>query len=328
MKAVRVHQFGGPEVLTWEDVPDPPAPGEGQALIDIKVVGINYSDTNYRRGFRMHQAVSLPLIPGHEAAGIVTAVGAGVGNVKAGDRVVFAGMHRFGTYRERMLVPAISCVPVPADVDLKLATAVLNQGQTAHYLCHDAYPVKAGDRVLVHAGAGGVGSNLVQMTKKLGAFVFATVSSQEKAEFVRGLGVDKVILYTKEDFAEVIRQDTGGKGVHAIFDAIGGEVLPKGLTCLARRGHLLTYGQSAGPSPAIEWPPRGMAGSFYLSNHQGVDYSRPGEQTNRRAHEIFGWAKSGALNVRVHKEYPLADAVQAHRDLGSRGTMGKLLLIP
>jgi NADPH:quinone reductase len=328
MKAVRVHQFGGPEVLTYEDVADPSAPGEGQALIDINVVGINYSDTNYRRGFRMHQAVSLPLIPGHEAAGIVTAVGAGVNNVKAGDRVVFAGMHRFGTYREKMLVPAIACVPVPADVDLKLATAVLNQGQTAHYLCHDAYPVKGGDRVLVHAGAGGVGSNLVQMTKKLGAFVYATVSSQEKADFVRGLGADKVILYTREDFAEVIKQDTAGKGVHAIFDAVGGEVLPKGLACLARRGHLLTYGQSAGPSPAIEWPPRGMAGSFYLSNHQGVDYSRPGEQTVRRAHEIFGWVKSGTLKVRVHKEYPLADAAQAHRDLGSRGTMGKLLLIP
>lgn len=328
MKAVRVHHFGGPEVLTYEDVPDPSAPGEGQALVDIKVVGINYSDTNYRRGFRMHQAVSLPLIPGHEAAGVVTVVGAGVSNVKAGDRVVFAGMHRFGTYREKMLVPAISCIPVPAGIDLKLATAVLNQGQTAHYLCHDAYPVKAGDRVLVHAGAGGVGSNLVQMTKKLGAFVYATVSSQEKADFVRGLGADKVILYTQEDFADAIKQDTGGKGVHAIFDAIGGEVLPKGLTCLARRGHLLTYGQSAGPSPAIEWPPRGMAGSFYLSNHQGVDYSRPGEQTIRRAHEIFDWAKSGTLKVRVHKEYRLADAAQAHRDLGSRGTMGKLLLIP
>jgi NADPH2:quinone reductase len=328
MKAVRVHQFGGPEVLTYEDVPDPSAPGPGQALVDMKVIGINYSDSNYRRGFRMHAAVSLPLIPGHEGAGVVVAASEGVTNVKAGDRVVFAGMHRFGTYRQKMLVPAVSLIPVPADVDMKLATAVLNQGQTAHYLCHDAFPVKAGDRVLVHAGAGGVGSNLVQMTRKLGAFVYATVSSDDKADFVRGLGADKVIVYTKVDFADVIKTDTAGKGVNAVFDAIGGDVLPKSLTCLARRGHVLTYGQSAGPSPAFDWPPRGMAGSFYLSNHQGADYSRPGEQTVRRAHEIFGWVKSGALKVRIHKEYALADAVQAHRDLASRATMGKLLLIP
>jgi NADPH2:quinone reductase len=328
MKAVRVHQFGGPEVLTYEEVPDPPAPGPGQALVDMKVVGINYSDTNYRRGFRMHAAVSLPLIPGHEGAGIVLAIGEGVANAKPGDRVVFAGQHRFGTYKEKMLVPAVSLIPVPSEVDLKLATAALNQGQTAYYLCHDAYPVQAGDKVLVHAGAGGVGSNLVQMTKKLGAFVYATVSSEEKAEYVRSLGADRVIVYTTADFADEVMKDTGGKGVNAIFDAIGGEVLPKGLTCLARRGHLLTYGQSAGPSPAFDWPPHGVTGSFYLSNHQGADYSRPGEATTRRAHEIFGWAKSGALKVHIHKEYALADAVQAHRDLGSRATIGKLLLLP
>jgi NADPH:quinone reductase len=328
MKAVRVHKFGGPEVLTYEDVPDPSAPGPGQALVDMQVIGINYSDTNYRRGFRMHTAVSLPLIPGHEGAGVVLAVGEGVTNAKAGDRVVFSGMHRFGTYKEKMLLPAVALIPVPADTELKLATAVLNQGLTAYYLCHDAYPVKAGDRVLVHAGAGGVGSNLVQMTKQLGAFVYATVSSEDKADFVRGLGADKVIVYTRTDFADEVRKDTDGKGVNAIFDAIGGEVLPKGLTCLARRGHLLTYGQSAGPSPAFDWPPRGVTASFYLSNHQGADYSRPGEQTTRRAHEIFGWAKAGSLKVHIHKAYALADAVQAHRDLGSRATTGKLLLIP
>ncbi|MDQ8728962.1 quinone oxidoreductase [Bradyrhizobium sp. LHD-71] len=328
MKAVRVHQFGGPEVLTYEDVPDPPAPGSGQALVDMKIIGVNYSDTNYRRGFRMHQAVSLPLTPGHEGAGVVSAVGEGVTGVRPGDRVVFSGQHRLGTYKQKMLLPAVSLVPVPADFDLKLAVAVLNQGQTAHYLCHDAYEVKAGDRVLVHAGAGGVGSNLVQMTKMLGAYVYATVSSDDKADVARDLGADKVIVYTKIDFAEEIMKDTEGNGVHAIFDAIGGDVLPKGLTCLARRGHLLTYGQSAGPSPPFEWPPRGVPGSVYLSNHQGADYSHPGEATIRRAHEIFGWVKSGALKVHIHKEYPLADAVQAHRDLASRTTVGKLLLIP
>ena len=327
MKAVRVHQFGGPEVLTFEDVPDPPAPGPSEAVVEMQVVGINYSDTNYRRGFRMHAAVSPPLVPGHEGGGVVIAVGEGVSNVKPGDRVVFSGQHRLGTYKQKMLLPAIALVPVPADFDMKIAVAVLNQGQTAYYLSHDAYQVKAGDRVLVHAAAGGVGSNLVQMAKQLGAYVYATVSSDDKADFVRGLGADQVIIYTKVDFAEEIRKDTGGKGVNAIFDAIGGEVLPKGLTCLARRGHLLTYGQSAGPTPPMEWPPRSVPGSVYLSNHQGADYGR-GEQRVHRAHEIFGLVKSGALKVRIHKDYPLADAVQAHRDLASRTTMGKLLLIP
>jgi NADPH2:quinone reductase len=214
--------------------------------VDLKIIGINYSDTNYRRGFRMHQAVSLPLTPGHEGAGVVSAVGEGVTGVRPGDRVVFSGQHRLGTYKQKMLLPAVSLVPVPADFGLKLAVAVLNQGQTAHYLCHDAYEVKAGDRVLVHAGAGGVGSNLVQMAKMLGAYVYATVSSDDKADVARDLGADKVIVYTKIDFAEEIMKDTEGKGVHAIFDAIGGDVLPKGLTCLARRGHLLTYARCAG----------------------------------------------------------------------------------
>jgi NADPH2:quinone reductase len=271
--------------------------------------------------------MSLPLIPGHEAAGVVTAIGEGVTQVKVGDRVVFAGQHRFGTYKEKTVVAANQLVPLPDGFDLKLAVAVLNQGQTAHYLLHDARKTERGDRVLVHAAAGGVGSNLVQMAKMLGAYVYATVSSDDKAEFVRNLGADKVIIYTRSDFEDEIRTDTGGKGINAVFDAVGGDVRWKSLRCLAPRGHLLTYGQSAGAAPPLAWPPRGLS-SVYVSNHGGADYVRPGPGLVGRAHEIFGWVASGKLKVHVHKEYRLADAATAHRDIGGRNTKGKLLLIP
>ena len=327
MKAVRVHTFGGPEVLTYEDAPDPVAPGAGLAAVDIKIIGINYSDTNYRRGLGAAATMSLPLIPGHEAAGVVTAIGEGVSQVKVGDRVVFAGQHRFGTYKEKTIVAANQLVPVPAGFDLKIAVAVLNQGQTAHYLLHDARKTEPGDRVLIHAAAGGVGSNLVQMAKMLGAYVYATVSSDTKADFVRNLGADKVIIYTRSDFEDEIRKDTGGKGIDAVFDAVGGDVRWKSLRCLGPRGHLLTYGQSAGPAPPLEWPPRGL-GSVYLSNHGGADYVRPGAGLVARAHEIFGWIASGQLKVHIHGEYRLADAATAHRDIGGRNTIGKLLLVP
>ena len=327
MKAVRVHTFGGPEVLTYEDAPDPAPPGPGLAAVDIKIIGINYSDTNYRRGLGAAATMSLPLIPGHEAAGIVTAIGEGVSEVKVGDRVVFAGQHRFGTYKEKTIVAANRLVSVPAKMDLGIAAAVLNQGQTAHYLLHDARKTEPGDRVLVHAAAGGVGSNLVQMAKMLGAYVYATVSSDAKAEFVKSLGADKVILYTRTDFEDEIKKDTGGKGIQAVFDAVGGDVRWKSLRCLAPRGHLLTYGQSAGPAPPLEWPPRGLS-SVYLSNHGGADYVRPGASLVGRAHEIFGWIAAGKLKVHIHKEYKLSDAATAHRDIGSRNTIGKLLLIP
>jgi NADPH2:quinone reductase len=327
MKAVRVHTFGGPEVLTYEDAPDPSPPGPGFALVDNKVIGLNYSDTNYRRGMGPAATMALPLIPGHEAAGVVAAIGEGVTQVKVGDRVVFAGQHRYGTYKERSIVAANQLVPVPPDIDTKIAVAVLNQGQTAHYLLHDARETTPGDRVLVHAAAGGVGSNLVQMAKMLGAYVYATVSSEQKASFVRGLGADKVIIYTATDFEDEIRRDTDGKGLDAIFDAVGGEVRTKSLRCLARRGHLLTYGQSAGPTAPIEWPPRGM-GSVYLSQHTGADYVLPGAGLVARAYEIFGWVRAGKLKVHIHKEYRLADAAAAHRDIASRNTIGKLLFVP
>ncbi len=324
MKAVRVHKYGGPEVLTYEDVPDL-SPAAGEVLVAMKVIGVNYSDTHFRRGAR--QLTQLPIIPGHDGVGVVAALGEGVSTAKVGDRVAFVQQHALGTYKEQMVLPASDLIPLPPEIDMKLAIAVLHQAQTAHYLAHEAHAIKQGERVLIHAGAGGVGSNLVQMAKRLGASVFATVSTEEKADFVRDLGADEVCLYTQTDFEQEIKRWTDGKGVDAVFDSIGGDVLPKSQRCLARKGHLVCYGQSAGPPPPLQLIQRGI-GSYYMSYHTGADYSEPGPELIARAHEIFRWVREGELKVHVHKEYALSDAAQAHRDIESRSTIGKLLLIP
>jgi NADPH2:quinone reductase len=323
MKAVRVHEFGGPEVLRYEDVPTP-EPGPNEVLVQQQVIGVNYSDTQYRRG---RYGGELPFIPGHEGGGTIVKTGADVNGFRPGDRVVYAGQHRLGTYKETMAVAASVLVRVPQDVDLKLATAVLNQGRTAHYLTHDAHPLTSGERVLIHAAAGGVGSNLVQMAKRRGTYVYATVSTAEKADFVRDLGADEVILYSEVDFEEEVKRRTSGEGVDVVFDALGGDILLKSLRCLKRKGHLVTYGQTSGPPPPLDWPQRGL-GSIYLSYHTGPDYVHPGEEADRRDGEIFGWVREGELKVHIHGEHALKDASAAHREIENRGTIGKLLLIP
>ncbi len=326
MKAIRVHEYGGPEVLRYEDMEDP-TPGPGEALVRLQYIGVNFSDTKYRQGLYPNQANNLPLTPGHEGVGEVIEVGEGVTETSVGETVVFAGQHRIGTYKELIALPAISTIPVPPGMDPKLAVATLNQGQTAHYLVHDAHPIEAGERVLIHAGAGGVGSNLVQMAKRLGATVYTTVSTEEKAEFVRDLGADEAILYTQTDFVEEIRRLTDGEGVNAVFDALGGDIMPQSARCLSPRGHLVTYGRSAGAPPPMEWPEWGPS-SFYLSTHTGRDYNHPGAQAIGRAHEIFRWIQEGELKVHIHREYPLSDAQQVHIDIESRGTTGKLIIVP
>ena len=323
MKAIVVHEHGGPEVLAYEDV-EGPVPGPDDVLVRMQVVGVNFSDLQYRRG---GYAGNLPLIPGHEGGGEIVGLGASVTGYKAGDRVVFAGQHRRGTYKELMSVPAADLVPVPPDFDITLATAVLNQGRTAHYLTNDARPIKPGERVLIHAGAGGVGSNLVQMAKRQGAYVFTTVSTQAKAEFARGLGADETILYTETDFEKEIADRTAGRGVDVVYDAIGGEVLEKSLRCLARRGHLVCYGQTGGRPANIDWPQRGL-GSVYLSYHTGPDYVLSDGTGAQRAAELFDWVEQGALKVHIHKQFPLSDAAGAHRELENRESIGKIVLIP
>jgi NADPH2:quinone reductase len=325
LKAIRVHTYGGPEVLTYEDVADP-VPGPGEALVKMSIIGVNFSDTHTRSGSANRP---VPVVPGHEGTGTIVALGEGDSAFKVGDQVVFAGQHNIGTYKELMALPTDQLVPVPAGIDPKLAVAVMNQGQTAYYLVHEAYPVQPGDKVLIHAGAGGVGMHLIQMAKMRGAYVYTTVSTDEKADFARDLGADEVIMYTREDFVDAIKQRTGGKGVAAVYDAIGGDNVLRSIKCLQAKGHCVTYGQSSGGPTKMEWPERSPGGprSYYLSIHTGADYSR-GEENIRTAHEIFRWVREGALKVHIHAEYPLAEAAKAHEAIESRGTIGKLLLIP
>lgn len=323
MKAVMVRAHGGPEVLRYEDV-DAPDPGPDDVLVAMQAIGVNFSDLQYRRG---GYAGNLPLIPGHEGGGQIVHLGPNVSGFEVGDRVVFAGQHRRGTYKELMSVPAADLVRVPESVDMQLATAVLNQGRTAQYLVQDARPIVEGDRVLIHAGAGGVGSNLVQMAKRMGAYVYATVSSARKAEFARGLGADEVILYTETDFEKEIKERTDGRGVDVVFDAIGGDVLEKSLRCLVRRGHLVCYGQTGGQPAHLEWPQRGL-GSIYLSYHTGPDYVRSDGTGAARAAQLFEWVEKGQLKVHIHREFRLEDAASAHREMENRDSIGKILLIP
>jgi NADPH2:quinone reductase len=324
MKAIQIFESGGPDVLKYVDLPDPVA-GLGQAVVRIEYAGVNYGDTALRRG-TYPGGGGEGVTPGIEAIGRVTAVGEGVTEVRAGDEVAIAG--DLGCYAEYNAVSADRLIPLPPGINHRDAAAALQQGRTAHYLAHDAYPIQPGDRVLVHAGAGGVGMLLVQMAKNRGAYVFTTVSSDEKAAFAREIGADEVIVYTRERADEVIQRSTGGEGVQAAYDHVGKDTFEQSLNSLARKGHLVMYGVTSGPPPPVDFAAMRNRGSFYVSTHSGADYRRTREELIARAHDVFRWLNEGALQVRVHAEYSLADAWQAHRDIESRATIGKLLLRP
>jgi NADPH2:quinone reductase len=322
MKAIRIHEFGGPEVLKYEDCPSP-TPRPGQALITIKAIGVNFADVSARRGGAVPPP-SLPTTPGFEAAGVVSAVGDGAGDVKVGDTVVYWGVR--GSYAEQVAVPADGLVKLPAELDAKMGAAVFLQGMTAHYLAFSTYPLKPGDFALVHAGAGGTGLLLVQMAKRAGAYVFATVSTEEKAAVAREAGADKVIIYTHEDFEAEVKKVTDGRGCQAVYDSVGRTTFEKSLNCLARRGCLALYGQSSGPVPPVA--PGSLRASSYLTRPSLVDHTASREELEWRAGEVLSWVASGELKVRVGGEFPLAEAAEAHRQLEGRRSTGKLLLIP
>ena len=323
MKAVRIHEPGGVEVLRYEDVPDPVA-GPGQAVVTITVIGVNFGDTAQRS--RNYRGQPLPQTIGIEAVGVVTSVGAGVTEVQPGQRVAIAGEP--GAYAEQAAVNASRLIPIPAQLDDKRAAAVLMQGRTAHYLALDACPIHAGDKVLIHAGAGGVGSLLIQIAKRRGAYVFTTVSSAEKARFAADLGADYVINYVEQDFEAVIGEATGGEGVQAVYDAVGKTTFEGSFRSLARKGHLVMYGQGSGPPPPLDFERMRARGSFHVSSHAGADYRQTREELFGRTDDLFRWLREGELRLHISKEYPLSAAAQAHHDIESRGTIGKLLLIP
>ena len=322
MKAIRVHEFGGPEALRYEDLPTP-EPGEGEVLVKIAAAGVNYIDIYHRTGL---YPLSLPITLGLEAAGIVEAMGSGVGEFKLGDPVAFSSQQ--GAYAEYIVVPAAKLVPVPAELDLNSAAAALLQGMTAHFLTHRTYPLKAGDVALIHAAAGGVGLLLVQMAKRLGATVIGTTSTEEKAQLVREAGADHVILYTQADFETETKRLTEGRGVDVVYDSVGKTTFDKSLNVLRPRGLMVLFGQASGKVPPFDPGILATKGSLFLTRPMLFHHIATREDLLGHSGELFKWLAAGQLKLRIDHQLPLADAAEAHRLLASRQTAGKLLLIP
>jgi NADPH:quinone reductase len=322
MKAIRVHQLGGPEVLLYEDVPTP-APKAGEVLVKLAAVGVNFIDTYQRKGLYKMQP---PFTPGQEAAGVVTALGSGVADVRVGDRVAYAGI--VGAYAEYATVPAERVVVVPDGVSPKEAAAGLLQGMTAHYLTSSTYPLKPGDTCLVHAAAGGMGLLLCQIAKLKGARVIGTVSTEEKAALARAAGATEVILYTKQDFEAAVKELTRGSGVQVVYDSVGKTTFDKSLDCLARRGMMVLYGQSSGPVAPFDPQVLNQKGSLFLTRPTLAHYIATRADLLARAGAVLGLMRAGTLKVRIGHEFPLAQAAAAHRELEARQTTGKVLLIP
>jgi NADPH2:quinone reductase len=322
MKSIQVKELGGPEKLQLVET-ETPQPGPGQALVRVAASGVNYIDVYFRTG---QYKAPLPVMLGNEGAGTVQAAGPGVSEVAPGDRVAWA-MTR-GSYAEYALVPAAQLVKIPEGLDFRTAAAVMLQGMTAHYLTHSTYPLKAGDTCLVHAAAGGAGGLIAQMAKMLGARVFGTVSTEEKAAVARQHGVDQAILYTETDFEAEVKRLTGGRGVDVVYDSVGATTFDKSLNCLRPRGMLALFGQSSGPVPPFDPAILNAKGSLFLTRPGLVHHLLTREELLWRAGDVLGWTASGKLKPRIDRAYPLADAAAAHRDLEARRTAGKLLLIP
>ena len=322
MKAAQITEFGGPDVMKYVDIADP-TPGEGEAVVRIEAAGVNFTDVYSRQG--VNPGPPLPRIIGVEGAGVVQSVGPGVTEVQVGDAVTYCTAP--GTYAELAIVPAWRLIKRPSGVDAKAGAAAILQGMTAHYLCHSTYPVQKGDRVIVHAGAGGMGLLLTQMIKRLGGYVFSTVSTEDKAELSKGAGADHVILYTKQDFAEEIKKATDGEGVNAVYDGVGKTTFNQSIASLGRRGHMVLYGAASGAPDPIS-PSILGSGSLSLTRPGLGDYTVNRAELEKRAGDVLGWVNAGELKLKISEEFPLSDAPEAHRRLESRATTGKLLLIP
>jgi len=322
MKAIRVHAPGGPEALRYEDVAQP-SPAAGQVVVKVEAAGVNYIDVYQRNGL---YKVATPFTLGQEAAGVVSAVGAGVTDPKVGDRVVYASI--LGAYAEYAVVPADRVVVLPEGVTTRQAAAVMVQGMTAHYLACTTYPLKTGDTCLVHAAAGGVGLLLCQVASRRGARVIGTVSTREKATLAREAGARDVILYTEQDFETEVKRLTNGLGLQVVYDSVGKTTFDMGLNCLTRRGMMVLYGQSSGPIGSFDPQVLMQKGSLFLTRPTIAHYIATRAELVTRAGEVLSWLKSGTLKVRIEHEFSLAEAAEAHRALEARKTTGKLLLIP
>jgi NADPH2:quinone reductase len=320
MKAIQVSQPGGPEVLTLVDLAIP-EPHLNEAIVEIKATGVNFIDVYYREG---RYPAPLPFTLGQEGAGVVSAIGSNVTKLKVGDRVAFTGV--LGSYAEYAAVPADRLVKIPHDLNFDQAAAAMLQGMTAHYLSHSTYAIKQGDTVLIHAAAGGVGLLLVQMAKHLGARVIGTVGSEAKAQLARDAGAEEVIVYTTQDFETETKRLTGGEGVDVVYDGVGKTTFEKDLNVLRLRGYLVLYGASSGPVPPVDPMILNKKGSLYLTRPSLHHYIHTREELENRSADVLEMIARGAVKLRIHKTYPLAEVATAHRDLEGRKTTGKLLL--
>lgn len=322
MHAIRPETTGGPEVLTLRELPTP-TPGPGEVLVRVEAAGVNYIDIYHRSG---QYPMPLPMPLGLEGAGVVEALGPETAGLAVGDRVAWAAGP--GSYATHVVVSAMKVVPVPAGVDAASAAAAMLQGMTAHYLAHATYPLRPGDECLVHAAAGGVGLLLCQMAKRVGARVIGTVSTEAKAKLARGAGADEVILYADQDFEAETRRLTGGKGVHVVYDSVGKDTFDRSLRTLRPRGMLVLYGQSSGAVPPFDAQLLSQRGSLYLTRPTLGHYVATQEELLARAGDVLGWIQRGELSLTIGATLPLAEAHEAHRRLGGRETVGKVLLTP
>jgi NADPH2:quinone reductase len=323
MDAIRIHAPGGPEALRFEQI-DVPSPGPGQALVKLAAVGLNFIDVQYRLG--NYPPPATPFTPGMEGSGTVEAVGAGVTEVAVGDRVAYTMV--IGTYAQYAVVPAARLVTLPPHIDFKTAAAVMLQGCTAHYLTGSTFPLKAGDTVLVHAAAGGVGQLIVQAARIRGARVIGTAGAAAKAALAREAGADEVILYTEQDFETEVKRLTNGRGVDVVYDSVGKDTFTKSLNCLRPRGGLALFGFSSGSVTPFDPAILGAKGSLYLTRPGLNQYIATRDELLMRTNDVFNWLGDGRLQVKIAREYALADAAQSHSELEGRRTTGKVLLIP
>jgi NADPH2:quinone reductase len=322
MKAIQVQQSGGPEVLTLVDI-DVPRPKRNEALVQIKAIGVNYIDVYFRVG---RHPGTLPFTNGQEASGVVAEIGADVKTVQVGDRVAYSSI--LGSYAQFAVVPAERLVKIPEKVGFEQAAAVMLQGMTAHYLCHSTYPLARGEIALIHAAAGGTGLLLVQLAKKRGARIIGTVSTAEKADLAREAGADHLIIYSRQDFEVEAKQLTNSEGVNVVYDGVGKDTFEKGINILRPRGYFVLFGASSGPVPPFDLAKLAPKGSLFVTRPTLTHYIAAREELEQRSNAVLTMVGSGELKLRIEHIYRLAEAQQAHRDLESRKTTGKLLLIP
>ena len=320
--AIRIHQTGGPEVLRWEEVEIGP-PGPGEVRLRHTAIGLNFIDTYHRSGL---YPLPLPAIPGSEGAGVVEEIGAGVSEVKPGDRVAYAGP--VGAYAEERLVPAHRLVPLPEDVDDRVAAAAMLKGMTARYLLRRTHRVEAGETILLHSAAGGVGLIAAQWAKSLGATVIATVSTEAKAVLARDAGCDHVVVTSRESFAARVKEITGGAGVRVVYDAVGKDTFEGSLDCLGPLGLMVSYGNASGPVAPISPLLLAQKGSLFLTRPTLMTYTARREDLLATAADLFAVLRTGAVKVRIDATYPLGEAAAAHTALEARRTTGSTVLLP